>query len=54
VLKGTCIGENSVVAFRAVVSSDVPPNVVVAGNPARIVKRFDGAPAGELTDQPGA
>lgn len=41
VLKGTRIGENSVVAFRAVVSGDVPANVVVAGNPARIVKRFD-------------
>jgi len=41
VLKGVTVGENSVVAFRAVASSDVPPNVVVAGNPARIVKRFD-------------
>jgi acetyltransferase-like isoleucine patch superfamily enzyme len=42
VLKGVTIGDNSVVAFRAVVASDVPPNVVVAGNPARIVRRFDG------------
>jgi maltose O-acetyltransferase len=54
VLKGTRIGENSVVAFRAVVSGDVPPNVVVAGNPARIVKRFDGPTAAESADQPGA
>jgi acetyltransferase-like isoleucine patch superfamily enzyme len=38
VLKGATVGENSVVAFRAVVSDDVPPNVVVAGNPARVVK----------------
>ncbi len=38
VLKGVTVGENSVVAFRAVVSDDVPPNVVVAGNPARVVK----------------
>jgi acetyltransferase-like isoleucine patch superfamily enzyme len=38
VLKGVSVGENSVVAFRAVVSDDVPPNVVVAGNPARVVK----------------
>ncbi len=38
VLKGVTIGKNSVVAFRAVVTKDVPPNVVVAGNPARIVK----------------
>ncbi len=41
VLKGVTVGENSVVAFRAVASGAVPPNVVVAGNPAKIVKRFD-------------
>jgi acetyltransferase-like isoleucine patch superfamily enzyme len=40
VLKGATIGENSVVAFRAVVAGAVPANVVVAGNPARIVKRL--------------
>jgi len=38
VLPGVRIGENSVVGFRAVVTSDVPPNVVVAGNPARVVR----------------
>lgn len=38
VLKGVTIGANSVVAAGAVVSRDVPPGVVVAGNPARIVK----------------
>lgn len=43
VLKGVTIGENSVVGARAVVADDVPPNVVVAGNPARIVKRLDPA-----------
>ena len=41
VLKGTTIGDNSVVAFRAVVSVDVPPNVVVAGNPAKVVKQLE-------------
>jgi acetyltransferase-like isoleucine patch superfamily enzyme len=35
------IGENSVVAARAVVTRDVPANVVVAGNPARVVKELD-------------
>ena len=40
VLKGVTIGHNSVAAFRAVVASDVPPNVVVAGNPARVVKQL--------------
>ena len=38
VLKGVRIGENSVVGTGAVVTVDVPANVVVAGNPARIVK----------------
>ncbi len=38
ILKGVTIGENSVVAAGAIVTRDVPPNSVVAGNPARIVK----------------
>lgn len=41
VLKGVSIGENSVVAARAVVTRDVPPNVIVAGNPAKVVKHLD-------------
>ena len=40
ILKGVTIGENSVVAAGAVVSKDVPDNVVVAGNPAVIVKQL--------------
>lgn len=43
VLKGVTIGANSVVGFRAVVTRDVPANVVVAGNPARIVRQLDDA-----------
>ncbi|MEX0775667.1 MAG: hypothetical protein WD042_08115 [Phycisphaeraceae bacterium] len=35
---GVTIGDNSVVGARAVVVKDVPPGVVVAGNPARVVK----------------
>ena len=41
VLKGVTIGENSVVAARAVVTRDVPANVVVAGSPAKVVKELD-------------
>ncbi len=40
ILKGVTIGENSVVAAGSVVTKDVEPNVVVAGNPAAVVKRF--------------
>ena len=35
------IGRNSVVGANAVVTRSVPPFCVVAGNPARIVKRYD-------------
>jgi acetyltransferase-like isoleucine patch superfamily enzyme len=41
VLKGVRIGRNSVVGFRAVVTRDVPPDVVVAGNPAKVVRHLD-------------
>ncbi len=41
VCKGVHIGENSIVGAGAVVRKDVPPNVVVIGNPAHIVKHLD-------------
>jgi tetrahydrodipicolinate N-succinyltransferase len=39
--KGVTIGENSIVAAGAVVVKDVPDNVVVGGNPAKIIKELD-------------
>lgn len=41
ILSGVTVGENSVVAANAVVTKDVPPYSVVAGNPARVVSRFN-------------
>lgn len=41
VLAGVTIGENSVVGAGAVVTKDVPPNVVVAGNPARTIRTLE-------------
>ena len=35
---GVTIGDNAVIASGAVVVTDVPPNVVVGGNPAQIIK----------------
>jgi maltose O-acetyltransferase len=40
VLKGVTIGDDSVVGYGAVVVEDVPAGVVVAGNPARVVRRL--------------
>jgi acetyltransferase-like isoleucine patch superfamily enzyme len=40
VLKGVTIGHDAVVAAGAVVTRDVPPRTVVAGNPARVVREF--------------
>jgi acetyltransferase-like isoleucine patch superfamily enzyme len=41
IFPGVRVGENSVIAAGAVVTSDVPPNVVVAGNPARKTMSLD-------------
>ncbi len=42
VLSGVTIGSGAVVAAGAVVTKDVPPFAIVAGNPARVIKmRFN-------------
>ncbi|MBQ8465857.1 MAG: acyltransferase [Alphaproteobacteria bacterium] len=38
VLKGVNIGKGSILGFGTIVSKDVPPHCIVAGQPARIVK----------------
>ena len=40
VLPGITIGEGSIVGARAVVTEDVPPYVIVAGNPARTIRHL--------------
>jgi acetyltransferase-like isoleucine patch superfamily enzyme len=45
ILKGVRIGDNSVVGAGSVVANNVQPNVVVFGNPARVVWRLKGRPA---------
>lgn len=41
VLKNVTIGERCVVAANAVVVEDIPPFSIVAGNPAKIIKKYD-------------
>ena len=41
ILPGITIGDNSIVGAGSVVTKDVPPNVIVAGNPAKFIKNID-------------
>ncbi|HKN88570.1 MAG TPA: hypothetical protein VJV04_17025, partial [Nitrospiraceae bacterium] len=41
VLKGVRVGYGAVVAAQAVVTKDVAPYTIVAGNPATVVKQLD-------------
>ena len=41
ILEGVQVGDNAVVAAGAVVTKDVPANTVVAGVPAKVVKKRD-------------
>lgn len=41
ILPGVTIGENAIVGAGSVVTHDVEPNTVVAGNPARVIRKLD-------------
>ena len=41
ILPGLTVGDNAVVAAGAVVSKDVPENTVVAGVPAKVIKKIE-------------
>ena len=41
VLPGVTIGDNAVIAAAAVVTKDVPANVVVAGVPAKVIRKTE-------------
>jgi len=40
ILCGVTIGENAIVGAGTVVTHDVPPNTIVAGNPGRILRKI--------------
>lgn len=43
ILSHVTIGENAIVGAGSVVTKDVPPDTIVAGNPARIIRRIKDA-----------
>lgn len=42
ILSNVVIGENAIVGAGSVVTKDVPPNTIVAGNPARVLRTIAG------------
>lgn len=42
ILMNVTVGDNSIVAAGAIVTRDVPPASVVAGNPAKVIKQLQG------------
>jgi len=40
ILKGTIIGDNSIIGAGSVVTGSIPKNVVAAGNPAKVIKEL--------------
>jgi acetyltransferase-like isoleucine patch superfamily enzyme len=41
ILSNLSIGENAIVGAGSVVTKDVPPNSIVAGNPAKVLRRIE-------------
>jgi acetyltransferase-like isoleucine patch superfamily enzyme len=41
ILCNLTVGENAIVGAGSVVTKDVPPNVIVAGNPARVLRHLN-------------
>lgn len=41
ILPNITIGENAIIGAGSVVTKDVPPNTIVAGNPARVIRTVD-------------
>jgi acetyltransferase-like isoleucine patch superfamily enzyme len=50
ILCNVTIGENAIVGAGSVVTKDVPPNTIVAGNPARIFRTIESLPQSEQAE----
>ncbi len=40
ILKGVTIGQNSVIGANSIVTSNIPPNVIAAGNPCKVISQL--------------
>src|SRR4030066_1769986 len=51
ILSNVTIGENAIVGAGSVVTKDVPPNTIVAGNPARIFRSIESLAQSDIEEQ---
>ncbi|WP_313899757.1 acyltransferase [Tunturiibacter lichenicola] len=52
ILSNTSVGENAIVGAGSVVTRDVPPNAIVAGNPAKILRYTEQKTEGQNVHSP--
>ncbi|HVU46951.1 MAG TPA: acyltransferase [Terracidiphilus sp.] len=50
ILCNLSVGENAIVGAGSVVTKDVPPNAIVAGNPARVLRYIESKTEGQSAD----
>lgn len=51
ILSNVTIGENAIIGAGSVVTKDVPPNMIVAGNPARVFRTIDFLSQTDIAEQ---